>query len=1066
MNYQPATPEYPAPGEPYNPEPASHPDNTFNAGRHHFVSLIPAAAEQDEDILLSIKQGFEREHVTVETPDEYAAAMLRKYLDSHGIEDDPDDLVYATLILEDGYYYRPGPYVAQVAHVMSLTQALMANWQTRGVGGFINSMISPVAWREQGYEVKAITGRVVNPDDENQAQAYDAIYRRTTPQTYGHATQLNLDPGAFRDFVWSAKLQGHYLEYLRHFWSHHEHTYQLLLKGNLVHAALLQRDEGTLSSEHAALVLKSLMLSPATQWESTSFRYFADNPVSRSRTLSALKIHGYEATDIMVIGETDQAHKVLYIPGNASPLHGFANVHELRDWLTQQCRDPRKRAALASHFSSKDRVDGIFLSGVDTALAGLAAHPRRLNDTTGHWYPSSTITFGEALYPHPLSYFRDRIRQRLFSDAEYDIGTQGKYYSKLTAYGVELAANVVGAIALAVPALAPVAAALGAGLLAVGVGEVITAHGREEQAEGSQRIVFGVLNALPLLGEVSQLKAVNATLGEAERTAEQAAEAEHAAQVAQDIEDELAQGHVAETTAESMAVRPVHDALQSDLRAQLRKLAVNRPVRAVGGGKGTFIDEGKLYVRIRPEVYRVQWLEHEQQLRIRSEGEPVLWGPFVTCMDNGYWDLDLRYGLRGGHPSLKVLERPPLPVQVSQGIECQPLIPKVEVSFATDDLVWNDQASRYEADIVFSHDDFGEKLDAKEVSRQPVWYDADAAAWRRGTQYLWREKHANGYRWRCADARTFDRIRHKLPAELNIAEYRFPGLPQLPVNTTPIPNQIHMIWLGEKELGFMIKRTIVKNLRVKGYTFIMHLDNDATALAANQAWCNEVGIEVRDLRQQPFFQAFIAGRDGAAYNYFRDPAAASRNYAAASDYLRLRIIDEFGGFYMDIDDSLLALEARPLPAAPDDVLVGGQYKMPWNHKKIVNTSHFASHGNNPVLKRMLQDANERFAALPDSFKSTPRPVVSDFTSKAEAERQMNAYMQTISSLAGPDAFNQSLKTLRPDYFGLIDSVNADSWVRSEVYEAFRQEALMHWFPLRMDGVIAFQPGSAHTWMTT
>ncbi|WP_460417177.1 dermonecrotic toxin domain-containing protein [Pseudomonas sp. microsymbiont 2] len=1063
MSYHFATPKSPNSGEPSSPEPATHPDSTFELGQYHFASVVPATSEQDEGVVLSIQQVFGREQISLPTPHDYASVVLREYLAQQGIEDDPDDLVLSTLFLEH-VHVTDGPWAAQVAHSMTLTQAMVANWQQQGSGQWQDHLGHPMDWRREGYEVSRTVQ--LSAAQLADSEAYDGIYRRTQPQTYGAATQVNLDPAAFRQHVWDAQLQGRYLEYLRQFWSSQAHDYHLLLKGNLVHAALLQRDEGSLSEEHAALVLESLMLSRDTRWAGTSFRYFADTPVSRTRTISAFRIHGYEATDIMVFQAHGHDAIVLYIPGNSSPLHGFNAARELRDWVAQQCRDPRKRASLASHFSSKDRGDGVIYSGVDTALAGLGAHPRRLNDATGHWYPGSTITFSEAIYPYPMSYFRDQTRSRLFSDADYDIGTQGRYYAKLTAYGVEVTANVVGAIALAVPALAPVAVALGVGLLAVGAGEMITAHNQEEEAEGAQRIVFGLLNALPLAGEVSQLGRVTAALGETERSVAVAAQAEHAAQQA--LEDAAVAGDVPVSPEELKAVRPVHDSLQHDLRARLQDLAVTRPLRVLGGGKGTFLDEGKLYVRIRPRVYRVQWLEHEQQLRIRSEAEPVAWGPFLSSMEDGYWDLDLRFGLRGGAPLPTVLEHPRLPLELIDSIECQPMVPKVEVSFAVDDLIWNHEASCYEADIVFRHDDFGEKLDVKQVSRQPVWYDADAAAWRRGQQYIWRERHGgkNSYRWRAGEARDFERVRHKLPHEQNITTYRFPDLPQLPVGMSPITQQVHMIWVGERELDFMIKRTIVKNLRNKGYRFILHLDNDSAALTANQAWCGQVGIEARNLREQAFFQRFTAGREGIAYNYFRNPAAESRNYAAASDFLRLRLLDEYGGFYMDIDDTLYSPDARPLPAAPNDVLVGGLYKMPWNRKELVNTSHFASHPGNPVLKRLLQRANARFEALPEAFKSTPRPVVTAFKDKAEAERTMNAYMQTIASLAGPDAFNKDLRALRPDYFGLIGNKPSDSWVVSTVYEAFYDEAIAHWFPMRMGGAVSMQPGSAHTWMRT
>lgn len=1065
MSYRPRFPQYPAPNEPFAPEAATQPDASFEVGRHHLVSLVPAAPEQDEDILLSIKQGFDREHVELQTPHDMAAASLREFLDTHGIIEAPDELVLATLYLQ--YVdVKEGPWRAQVAHSMTLTQAMIANWQQQGSGSLTDHLGTPKAWRAEGYEVAETT--VLASADLADCEAYDGIYRRTTPQIFGAATQVQLDPAALRKFSWDAGLQGHYLEYLRRFWHEHEENYPVIFKGNLVRAALLQRDEQSLDTEHVDLVLKSMMLHPNTSWEGTSFNYFLNNPFSTTRTISALKIHSYEASDILVFAEQGKEHKVLYIPGNSSPLHGFNSIQELRDWFTQQCRDPRKRAALASHFSSKDRKDGFFSSGVDTALAGLAAHPRRLDDSTGHWYPHSTITVGDALSTSPFEHVSERLKQRMFSDADYDIGTQSKYYRKVAAYGVELAANVVGALALAVPVLTPVAVALGVGLMVVGAGEMATAHDHEEKVEGAQRLAFGLLNALPLLGEVSQLVAAKATLGVAQRTVAEAAEAEHAAQVAVDASLEGVQGAVPDTFEEFKVVRPVHDTLPDYLKGQLKDLAIDRPVTVVGGGKGTFIDDGKLYVRIRPQVYRVQWLEHEQQLRIRSEAEPVVWGPFLRSMDSGYWDIDLRFGLRGGTTPVTVLEHAPLPSEVIDGIASEPLVPKVETSFAVDDLIWSHENECYEADVVLTHNDHGEKFDAKVTSRESVWYDADAAAWRRfaTNQYIWRESYgrAGAIRWRAGSAKDLARVRHRLPFEQNLSQYRFPDLPQIPIDAAPIANEIHMIWVGENELDYMIKRNILKNARNKHFTFILHLDCDEVALKANQAWCKQIGIESRNLREQPYFNAFIADGQGDAYNYFRNPIATSRNYAAASDYLRLRLIDQNGGIYMDVDDVLLAPNPKPLLAAPEDVLVGGQYRMPWNKQMRVNTSHFASHPDNPVLKRLLREAADRFDKLPDTFRNSPRPVNKNFTSKAEAERVMHAYMQTISDLAGPDAFNKGMKAIRPNSFGLIERKH--TWVHSEIYEEFYDAALEHWFPLRIDGPMEIQSGSAHTWMHT
>ena len=77
---------------------------------------------------------------------------------------------------------------------------------------------------------------------------------------------------------------------------------------------------------------------------------------------------------------------------------------------------------------------------------------------------------------------------------------------------------------------------------------------------------------------------------------------------------------------------------------------------------------------------------------------------------------------------------------------------------------------------------------------------------------------------------------------------------------------------------------------------------------------------------------------------------------------------------------------------------------------------------------------------------------------------MYDYMQVISDLAGPDAFNKGLKAMRPDYFPLITPWR--TWVTSKVYDEFYAKALDHWFPMRVGGPLSIKPGSAHTWMHT
>ncbi|MFK3681864.1 glycosyltransferase family 32 protein [Pseudomonas sp. NPDC088890] len=1050
MSYQPTFPEYPALGEPFSPEPATQPDTSFSRGQHALLSIIPATPEQDEDVLLSIKQVFDREQVSLETPQDYADQQIRKYLEQQGIDDDPEDLILATLYLHL-VNITPGPWQAQVAHAMTLPQALIGNWQQRGSGSWSDHLGYPMTWSKNGYAVSTL----VNLSDGQLAdsRSYDGVYRRTSPQVYDASNQVDLDPRAFLEFVWNAQLQAHFLTHLNRFWTEHESDYHLMLKGNVVHAALLQRDEGSLSAEHSALVLKSMMLHPDTSWENTSYRYFAENPISINHTIAELRIYGYAASDIMVFGDKRKADVVLYIPGNSSPLQGFTNTHELRIWLQQQCRDPHKRASLASHFSSADRLDGAFLSGVDTALRGVAAYPRILDQATGLWVPDKIISVGPALYPYPFTSMRRQIKQRFYADARHDIATQSEYYRKQLAQGLEVTVNVIGAIALALPELAPVVAVLGTGLLAVGVGEISAAKNEQETVEGIGRVAFGLLNALPLIGEASQLARSKVLLSEEQLAATEAVERaqQRQAESAQQVAPEAAPLANWPLIDELKVLRPQLDSLQPELRNRLTQLKASSTIRVTGGGKGTFLDNGKLYVNIRHDVYRVEWLEHEQQLRIRSADDPREWGPFLKATEDGYWDIELRFGLRGGNTSFTTISSPPLPTRVVEGIQRQPLIPRVEVTVPLDDII--EEHTRFyvrmkiqlpgEADII--------------EDEVPVYYDADAATWRtfKG-DYAWREEPLlqTKVRWKTGTARDFERVRHRLPVENHFIEYRFPDLPQLPQQTTPVKNEIHMIWVGENKLPDKLSWNIKENADNANYRFILHVDGGAPTLAAIRQSLEATSVEVRSLHDQAFFTQFINSSEGDGFNYFRSPDSPAGNLAAAADFLRYRLIYEYGGIYMDVDDKLVSVIAKELPAAPHDVLLGNRFRMPWNGNKLIGNAHFASHANNPVLKKILETANHRFRLLSEAFKTTPR------IKTAEALLQS---MSTISEVCGPRVLNDVLLAHRPDYARLMEYIKADARIISREYERWCDAALDHYFPFRLDGPVPIKAGNAHTW---
>lgn len=1000
----------------------------------------------------SLQQVFERQTpLVVQTPEAFAAQQLRTLLVKHGIDDDPDDLLLVTLVLRY-VTVKPGPWKAQMGHSMSLIQAAIGNWQKRGVGSWGDHLAHPLAWREAGYDVRELG--TLSKLELAYSDSYDAIYRRASPQAYAPSNQVKLDPQVFKQFVWDMQLQTHYLKSLDRFWAEHEQHYAMQCKGNLVRAVLLQRSEGSLSQLHADIVLGSLMLDRDTRWESTSYRYFAGSRVSANHSLRELRIYGYVATDILIIQRNGAADVVLYLPGNSSPLHGFANFEEMRAWITHLCRDAQKRASLASHFKAGDRVDGAFLSGVDTALRGISVYPKILDQATGIWSPRAMIDAGKRL-PDPITHMAEQVKARVYADGKFEIVTRRDFYGKRLATALELMINVVGGVALVFPALVPVVAVLGAGLLAEGIGEVVAAKHKHDTEQGLQRIVFGLLNALPLVAEAaSQMQATEAVMTAEERLAAKVVNKARSKEL-----DELRDiGHPPapdwSLQPEMTAVRPVLDTLSSDAKAQLKALKISEPMAVKGDGKGTFVYQGRLYVSLREEIYRVEWVEHEQQLCIRSAQDPRVWGPFLRAQENGYWDLDLRLKLRGGGRHVK-LPKPtvtavlrPSPTQI-EGIAQQPLMEKISVTLPMDRI---------------GKDYLGEYTARLPSGTQRVFFDADASCWRtvQEGEYVWTDlggpKEVEGPEFdkqgvylnkpaanqmKCGSASDFAAVRHTLPKPETVEHFTFPQLPLLPLEAPPLPREVGMIWVGERAPGAKLVERMRANVGANpDYAFTLYVDVEpGVSLDA----VRDAGVTVQNLHEEAWFTTWSEHADGRTYRYFR--RGSNHNYAAASDPLRFRLIEEKGGVYLDCDDQLVQpLSSKPLRATAHDVLFGEPVELSLPDGKLYfgpNNSNFASQRNNPLLRKIVDDINTRFDGLPRSFLDAPRPRF-DFNNLTQADKD---YIDRIFHVTGPTGMGETMRRLRPDYM-LFPWGYPQIKVQAEVYSELRLAVLDHYFPLR------------------
>lgn len=188
---------------------------------------------------LLVEEYFNGQSVRLEAPEIYARQLIKQYARSEwGVDLDPDETLITTLYIES--MGARAPFRANVAFSMTLTQAMLGNWQQNGNGDWSDHLGHLAAYRKGGYSVRLTQQAVAKWN----CVAYEALYQKTTPQRYDASTHLEIPAARFKQFVWDEDLQRHYLSYLNEFWTRHYQGYHLLIKGSLLKAAIYKRGKG------------------------------------------------------------------------------------------------------------------------------------------------------------------------------------------------------------------------------------------------------------------------------------------------------------------------------------------------------------------------------------------------------------------------------------------------------------------------------------------------------------------------------------------------------------------------------------------------------------------------------------------------------------------------------------------------------------------------------------------------------------------------------------------------------------------------------------------------------
>ena len=459
-----------------------------------------------------------------QSPEQFGAQLIKA---KWGPDIDPQKALLVTL----DYRYRGHPpqdgiEQGQVANTQTLVQALLANYQTVGDGRFAESAFGLYTPPDVGPSVRIVEHVDEFADHGNgNHHTYEGIYRQTTPQVYGPATQIALRPAAFKQWVWELDLQTRYQAYLDRAWPSDKRIVQAApydlrtsVKAAFIMSACLQHQEGSLSQEGLVLAMQAAGLPAQQTWNALTIgQVQAPTRISAPIEVGRLTIYRYTSDDIWCYRHRHSGRVLLNIPGNSSPLHEFADFRHLRQWIVDQGRVAAKRQALVAHFAEDDREDGTFHAGVSTALEGMAVYPKEhwlkknagLFNNDGFWDPQDYIDLERvSTDTDPFAQLVLTMKQASMASVKTIRDDAQVNRDNLSAVVEPLVQwiNRLGPLALFIPGGEGVLVL--AGLIDAGYGLDQAVNGKtpEQRSEGVTRTVFGLLNALPLAGAVAALK--------------------------------------------------------------------------------------------------------------------------------------------------------------------------------------------------------------------------------------------------------------------------------------------------------------------------------------------------------------------------------------------------------------------------------------------------------------------------------------------------------------------------------------------------------------------------------
>jgi hypothetical protein len=879
---------------------------------------------------------------------------------------------------------------------------------------------------------------------------------------YNEHNEVRLDPRDVLKHFWQVDFASQYVSKLRGFWINQHALYCTVSKLSLLCSATLQCQRNELAIEDFMEIYAAVVNDPTSPFRPE--KLYGDISAHSSTQVRSLDIEGIVSQSILRFC-TAQGREILYCPMQHPTFITFAGPEQMYLWLQSHLSTAESRRRFGAQFvrvehdkqTQWDVLQGHFLNIAQTPWK---THKTRIN------------LRNQLLDGYAFNFLTDNLKTDMELDAKYLLMSNSRLDKGLWIGYLESFLKLYGSFSLVGWPIAAASITIGLVEVALYADKAVNAVNERERSlaiRGAVLHAFNVLLTLPLLADAS----VVSEFEELEIETSADATDTHASIVLTNesgsishsgigADDEFEPINLSEREVDSSSTlddppSPSAERAAVDLATWRPALIRSTEFRLQRSGPydRLLLRNGyEHYAQIAGVLYRVRYIRILEQWAVVDPLNPF---GVDTCIpivldSKGFWRPASRVSLLHEQETVAAqVWAVPQPIG-GPVVDIQPPDSLISVEVPLDGV--EKVMDRYMVRITGR----GQLL---------AMYDADAETWRVNhlgdTDYLWQTPEGA---WHSGDRMQWLEGAARQNAAFDVKTVVLPPLPAPNSLATAIPKQLHYIWIGQT----LPEQKLIENLlanagRMTGYRSILHVDLDTSEQLATLAakFADRTDFEVRSLSSEPFFQELQASESGAQYQACR--VGVAKNYAAASDLVRYRLLDAYGGIYMDVDNTFaLALDNVELPAGPSDLLLDDAVlhgDIPYSG---YNSHVLGSHPNNPVLKAISRAMHERFIARP-GFYDKPRPVWSETATSGEREVFWQ-YVRDTFDMTGPQVLDDVLRENRPDYYDLAlrADLRSSLGISSAEYERRLEVQVEHYFPFASKVEVII--GNLHSWKST